>query len=173
MASVSSSREASAASAHERHTTIELDAVAYWVIVPAIYIIFGFLWYYSAKEKLIDDSGTMPAGLVQAYSGTFIKSFPGLNFTWVVLGIIEAISFLAFIASLVMLEFLPSRQKAVLNIALACSMFTFAVLAFGDLLIANNSGVASIFAYFGATVVVLLLVQMLPPRPWFGSGPPA
>ena len=171
MATMFPASEAPEASARDHRAGIQLDAVAYWVVVAPIYIIFGFLWYYSAKEKLIDDSGTMPAGLAKAYAGTFISSFPGLNVTWVLLGCLEAISFIAFIASLVMLEFLPTRQKSILIMALGCSMLTFAALAFGQLLIANNSGVASIFAYFGVTVVVLLLVEMLPPRRWFGSDP--
>jgi len=29
-----------------------VDTIAYWAVVAAIYMGFGFLWYYSFKEKL-------------------------------------------------------------------------------------------------------------------------
>lgn len=143
---------------------ITVQTLAYWVIVAAIYIGFGFLWYYSAKEKLIDDSGTMPAGLAKAYSGSFVDSVPGLNATWVILGILEAVTFLTFIASIVFGEFLPNRRKPILIGALAMSLLTFSVLIFGQELVGEFEGVAQLFGYFGATVVTMLLVLMLPPR---------
>ena len=143
-------------------TTVE--SIAYWAVVAAIYLGFGFLWYYSAKEKLIDDSGAMPAGLAKGYAGTFVDSFPGLNATWTLLGIVEAVAFLGFIASIVTGEFLPTRRKPILLASLGVSMFTFALLVFGQELTGEFEGVAEAFAYIGATVVTLLLVQMLPPR---------
>ena len=52
---------------HARPTSLSLDEVsskiadvaAYWLVLGSIYIAFGFLWYYSAKEKLFDQSGTI------------------------------------------------------------------------------------------------------------------
>ena len=148
----------------EGAATISVETIAYWAVVAAIYMGFGFLWYYSAKEKLIDDSGTMPAGLAKAYSGSFIESFPGINASWVILGIVEAIAFLGFVASIVAGEFLPSRRKPILTGALGISLLTFALLVFGQEMTGEFEGVAEAFGYIGATVVTLILVQMLPPR---------
>jgi hypothetical protein len=148
----------------EGTASISVETIAYWAVVAAIYMGFGFLWYYSAKEKLIDDGGVMPEGLAKGYAGSFVASFPGLNATWVILGIMEAVAFLGFIGSIVAGEFLPSRRKPILVASLGVSMLTFAVLVFGQEMVGEFEGVAEAFGYIGATVVTLLLVQMLPPR---------
>lgn len=148
----------------EGAASISVETIAYWAVVAAIYMGFGFLWYYSAKEKLIDQNGVMPEGLAKGYAGTFVDSFPGLNATWVILGIVEAVAFLGFIASIVTGEFLPTRRKPILVASLGVSMVTFALLIFGQELTSEFEGVAQAFAYLGATVVTLLLVTILPPR---------
>jgi hypothetical protein len=148
----------------ETAATTSVETIAYWSVVAAIYLGFGFLWYYSAKEKLIDDSGTMPAGLAKGYAGSFVDSFPGLNATWTILGILEGVAFLGFVASIVRGEFLPTRRKPILIASLGISMLTFAVLIFGQEMIAEFDGVGQSFGYLGATIVTLLLVQLLPPR---------
>jgi hypothetical protein len=141
-----------------------VDTIAYWAVVAAIYMGFGFLWYYSFKEKLFDDGGTMPAGLAKGYAGSFVDSFPGLNATWTILGIVEAVAFLGFLASILTGEFLPARRKPILVAALGVSLVTFALLIFGQEMVGEFESVAQLFGYFGATVVTLLLVQILPPR---------
>jgi hypothetical protein len=143
---------------------LSAETVAYWAVVAAIYIGFGFLWYYSAKEKLIDDGGTMPTGLAKGYAGSFVDSFPGLDASWVILGVLEAVAFLGFVASAVTGEFLPTRRKPILVASLGVSLLTFAALIFGQEMVGEFDSVAQLFGYFGATVVTLLLVQMLPPR---------
>ncbi len=153
-----------AARGGEDAVAASLRAVAYWAVLAAIYIGFGFLWYYSAKEKLIDDSGTMPDALAKAFGGSFLDSFPGLNASWVLLGILEAVAFVGFVASLLTGEFLPTRRKPILLASLGVSLLTFGVLLFGQEMVANFDSVASLFGYFGATVVTLLLVLVLPPR---------
>jgi hypothetical protein len=148
----------------EGAAAISIETVAYWAIVASIYMGFGFLWYYSFKEKLFDDNGTMPAGLAKGYAGTFVDSFPGLNATWTILGIVEGVAFLGFVASILTGEFLPTRRKPILVASLGVSLVTFALLIFGQELTGEFEGVAQAFGYFGATVVTLLLVQILPPR---------
>jgi hypothetical protein len=144
--------------------SIAAETIAYWTLLVGIYLGFGFLWYYAAKEKLIDDSGTMPAGLAKAYAGSFADSFPGLNLTWTLLGIAEAVAFLGFVASILTGEFLPSRRKPILLGALGVSLLTMGLLIFGQEMIGETEGVASLFGYFGAIVVTVLLVTLLPPR---------
>ncbi|MBS1676990.1 MAG: hypothetical protein JST08_06360 [Actinobacteria bacterium] len=148
----------------EGAASVSVETIAYWAVVASIYMGFGFLWYYSFKEKLFDDGGTMPAGLAKAYGGSFVDSFPGLNATWTILGIVEGIAFLGFIASIAAGEFLPTRRKPILAASLGVSLVTFALLIFGQQMIGEFESVAQLFGYFGATVVTLLLVQLLPPR---------
>jgi len=149
---------------HESASAISAETIAYWAVMAGVYLSFGFLWYYAAKEKLIDDGGAMPTGLAKAYAGSFINSFPGLDVTWTLLGIVEAVAFLGVVASLLTGEFLPTRRKPILTGALGVSLLTFGLLIFGQELIGETEGVASMFGYFGATVVTLLLIQVLPPR---------
>ncbi len=148
----------------EGTASVSVETIAYWAVVAAIYLGFGFLWYYSAKEKLIDDSGVMPEGLAKGYAGSFVSSFPGINASWVILGIMESIAFLGFVASIVTGEFLPSRRKPILVASLGFSMLVFSVLVFGQEISGEFEGVAEAFGYIAATVVTLLLVQILPPR---------
>lgn len=152
------------AGAQETKAETTVQDIAYWAIVASIYLAFGFLWYYGAKEKLIDNGGTMPAGLAKAFSGSFIDSFPGLDASWLILGILEAVAFLCFVASVVAGEFLPNRPKPILVGALSISLLTFAAMIFAQQMVGEFDSVAQLFAYFGTTVVTMLLVLMLPPR---------
>jgi hypothetical protein len=142
-----------------------LDAATYWAGISATYLSYGFLWYYAAKEKLFDQNGDMPAGLAKAYKGTFIDNFPGINASWLLLGLLEAVAFVVIVASLVSGEFMPTRRKPILLAGLTVSMFTFAVMTFGQNLIGNFEGVASLFTYMGVTGVVYAVIRYwLPAR---------
>lgn len=167
--------------AHRRHplsvakpriAAISADSVAYALVLGGVYLLLGTLWFMSMKEKLFDDGGTAPAGLHRMFAGTFISSFPGTNAAWVILGVLEGVAFLAFVASLLRGEFLPHRAKPILLTGLAGSMAVFALLAFGDTVAANNAGTASLFTYFAATGVLFAIVLLMPPyRPlaWLSS----
>jgi hypothetical protein len=139
------------------------DAATYWAGIVAVYLSYGFLWFYAAKEKLFDQDGTMPAGLAKAYDGSFIDSFPGVNTAWLLLGLLEAVAFLVIIASVAAGEFMPHRRKPVLLAALAVSMFTFAVMTFAQNTIADHESVASLFTYMGVTAVVYAVIRLVPP----------
>jgi hypothetical protein len=153
------------APAHRDRTQIwarVVDVGTYWAGIASVYIAYGFLWYYSFKEKLVDDSGKMPAGIAKAYHGTIIESVPGLNATWTILGVLEGLACLAVVASLVSGEFLPQRRKPILLSGLAFSMFVFAVMTFGQNLVGEFSGVAELFTYMGVTAVVYGLLRFVP-----------
>jgi hypothetical protein len=62
----------------------------YATSLAGIYLSVGFLFYFAAKEKLVDDGGTMPAALQKLFSGSFFASVPGDNAAWILLGLIEA-----------------------------------------------------------------------------------
>ena len=148
------------------------DGVAYWATLAGVYLMVGGLMFYSGKEKLFDDAGNAPASIKQQFAGTFLDTFPGTDAAWVILGILEFGVFLLLLASLVFLEFLPHREKLFLQLGLAVAMFTFACLAFGQTATKQFAGTASLYTYFGATVVILILVSLMPPnRPdrWLGG----
>jgi hypothetical protein len=140
------------------------DGVAYWAILIGVYLMVGGLMFYSGKEKLFDDDGNAPEGVKTQFAGTFIDTFPGTDAAWVILGILEFGVFVILVASLVRLEFLPHRDKGLLQVALAVAMLTFAALAFGQTATKQFAGTAQLYTYFGATVVILILVSILPPN---------
>ena len=139
------------------------DAVTYWTGMAAVYMSFGFLWYYAAKEKLFDQNASMPDGLAKAYDGSFLASFPGLDTAWLLLGLVEAVALLLVLASLFAGEFLRDHAKPILTAALGFSMFTFALMAFAQNMIAEHASVASLFTYMGVTALILALVKFVPP----------
>jgi hypothetical protein len=141
-----------------------LDGAAYWAIVIGVYVMVGGLFFYSGKEKLIDDHGHPPAGIVQQFSSTFISTFPGVHAAWIILGVLEFAAFALLVLSVALLEFLPHRHKSVMQVALAVALVTFAFLAFGQTSSGQFAGSASLYQYFGATVVILILVSLLPPN---------
>ena len=140
------------------------DGIAYWAIVVGVYLMVGGLFFYSGKEKLFDDHGHPPAPIVQQFNHTFIGSFPGIHAAWIILGVLEFGVFAILVLSLILAEFLPHRPKHAMQVALAVALITFACLAFGQTSTGQFSGSASLYQYFGATVVILILVSLLPPN---------
>src|SRR5262245_36478225 len=148
------------------------DGIAYWVILLGVYLMVGGLMFYSGKEKLFDEDGNAPAGIKEQFKGTFIDTFPGTDAAWVILGILEFGVFVLLLASLVRLEFLPHRDKSLLQVGLAVSLLTFACLAFGQTATKQYAGTAQLYTYFGSTVVILILVSLMPPNRsdrWLGG----
>lgn len=149
------------------------EGIAYWATVLGVYLMVGGLMFYSGKGKLFDDDGHAPAGIVKQFDSSFLSTVPGTDAAWVILGILELAVFVVLLVSLVRLEFLPHRAKSAMQVALAIALVTFACLAFGQTATGQFEGTASLYQYFGATVVILILVGMLPPnRPdrWLRSG---
>jgi hypothetical protein len=148
------------------------DGIAYWATLAGIYVMVGGLMFYSGKGKLFDDDGNAPPPIKAQFDNTFIDTFPGTDAAWVILGILEFGVFAILLASLLWLEFLPHREKSLLQVCLSIAMLAFGLMAFGQTATAQFAGVASLYTYFGATVVILILVSLMPPnRPdrWLGG----
>src|SRR5262245_53386974 len=148
------------------------DGAAYWATLVGVYLMVGGLMFYSGKEKLFDDNGNAPAGIKAQFDNTFIGTFPGVDAAWVILGILEFGVFVLLILSLIRLEFLPHRDKWLLQVGLAVAMLAFACLAFGQTATHQYAGTASLYTYFCMTVVILILVSMMPPNRsdrWLGG----
>jgi hypothetical protein len=121
------------------------DRAAYWPIVIGVYFLVGVLFFYSGKGKLFDQDGHAPPALKKQFEGTFIDKVPGVDTAWVVI----------------------HRAKGLLLVALALALLNFACLSFGQTSTGTTEGTASLYMYFGATAVIILLVLRLPP-----NGPP-
>ena len=78
--------------------------------------------FYSGKEKLFDDNGNAPQAIKTQFAGTFIDTFPGADAAWVILGILEFGVFVLLVASVLRLEFLPHREKWLLQCGLAVAL---------------------------------------------------
>jgi hypothetical protein len=140
------------------------DGVAYWATVAGVYLMVGGLMFYSGKGKLFDNDGQAPAAIEKQFEGTFLSVVPGTDAAWVILGVLEFGVFLLLLASLIRGEFFPHREKSLMQVALAVAMVTYACLAFGQTASGQNEGTASLYQYFAATAVILILVSLLPPN---------
>lgn len=138
------------------------DGTIYILVLAGIYLLVGVLFFYAGKEKLFDGLGA-PAAIEKQFSGTFLNTIPGIDAAWTILGILEFATFLLTVVSLATLEFLPSRRKPFLLCALALAIFTFSILAIGQNVVGENTGVAELFLYAGATGVLFGLVLLMPP----------
>lgn len=159
------------AGAAETRGTI-FDDVAYWLTIASVYFLVGVLFFYSGKEKLFDNDANVPPGIEKQFEGTFVATFPGVDALWAILSVLEFAVFVILVVSLVKGEFLPHRRKSVLLAGLSLALFTFACLSFGQTSTGNNEGTASLYTYFGATAIVMLLVLLLPPnrpRTWLSG----
>jgi hypothetical protein len=140
------------------------DGVAYWATIAGVYLMVGGLEFYSGKGKLFDSDGHAPEAIKKQFADSFLHVIPGTDAAWVILGILEFGVFLLLVASLLRGEFFPHREKSIMQVALAVAMITFACLAFGQTATGQNEGTASLYQYFGATAVILILVSLLPPN---------
>jgi len=148
------------------------DGIAYWATLVGVYVMVGGLMFYSGKGKLFDDDGNAPQGIKEQFEGTFLDTFPGTDAAWVILGILEFAVFVLLLGSLIRLEFLPHRDKGLLQVGLAVALLVFGIMAFGQTATGQHEGTASLYTYFGATAVILILVSLMPPnRPdrWLGG----
>lgn len=140
------------------------DGIAYWLILAGIYLMVGGLMFYSGWDKLFEGDIDAPAGIEEQFENSFLSTFPGTDVAWFVLGVFEFGVFLLFVASLVRLEFLPHREKSILQVGLALALLTFACMAFGQTATDQHEGTASLYTYFASTAVILLVVRLLPPN---------
>ena len=95
--------------------------------------------------------------------GTFLDTIPGIDAAWTILGILESAIFVLIVVSLIRLEFMPGRRKSFLLCSMALAIFTFSILAMGQNVVGENSGVAELFVYAAATGVLIGLVLLMPP----------
>ena len=131
--------------------------VKYFAIYFLLFNVMG-LGSLSKLQGLLAGGGA-PPWLAQMFEGTIVATFPGVNIAWWLIALVEGLVAVLVIVSIVRLEFLPERRKSWLILALSVSLVTFAMLAFGQNLVENHESVASLYTYFGATVIMILMVR--------------
>lgn len=151
-----------AANANSDNRSSWEDWAVYGLALAGIYLLVGVLFFYAGKEKLFDGLGAPPP-IAKQFQGTFLDTIPGVDAAWTILGILEFAIFLLTVVSLATLEFLPTKRKPFLLSALGLAIFTFSILGIGQNVVGENSGVAELFLYAGATGVLLGLVLLMPP----------
>jgi hypothetical protein len=148
------------------------DGIAYWLILAGVYLMVGGLMFYSGKDKLFDSDRNAPPYIEEQFENSFLSTIPGTDTAWFILGVFEFGVFVLLVASLIRLEFLPHRDKSIMQVALALALLTFACMAFGQTVTQQYEGTAQLYTYFASTAIILVLVSLLPPnRPdrWLSS----
>jgi hypothetical protein len=147
------------------------DKFAYLCAVTGLYVVVGGLMFYGFWEKAVDGDFNIPPPLEEQFDKTFIGTFPGADVAWAIIAVLEGLVFLVLVASLVTGEFRPSKRKPFLLTCLALALLVFALLSFGQNATAQHESVASLYGYFGSTVILMLFVRTLPPytsNRWLG-----
>ncbi|WP_028062534.1 hypothetical protein [Solirubrobacter soli] len=137
--------------------------IAYLFALLGVYVVSSGLWFYGFWSKAIDGDFKIPDALRKQFDATFLGTIPGAQASWVIITILEGIVFLTLIASVVTTEFRPSRRKPLLLTALALALLVFALLSFGQNATAQHESVASLYGYFGSTLIIMMFVRTLPP----------
>jgi len=125
-------------------------------ILP-LHILLLITWVPASVSKIL--SPGVPEGFVQTFGPTFLSKFPGLFVSFYSIALLEAVAAVLALVSLAKLEFLPSRPKTWLKACLVLSLFVFAQLGFGNRLVNDYASAASLYFYFGATLVMLFYVE--------------
>jgi hypothetical protein len=147
------------------------DKVAYLFALVGLYVMVGGLFFYGFWEKAVDGDFNIAPPLEEQFDKTFIGTVPGADAAWVIITILEGLVFVVVLASLVTMEFRPSRRKPFLLTALAMALLVFGLLAFGQTATAQHESVATLYGYFGATIILIIFVRTLPPysaNRWLG-----
>jgi hypothetical protein len=122
----------------------------------AILLLFGSMWGLAGLTKLF---GGLPPWFAESFGGTFLASFPGLVISFYSLVVFEVMAFVLVLVALVRGEFLPGRSTLITQAMLVVSLLLFVKLGFGQRLIGEFSGAASLFFYFAGTLLALDFVR--------------
>lgn len=139
------------------------DKLAYLVALVGLYVMVGGLFFYGFWHKAIDGDFDVPQGLADQFDKTFIGTIPGSQAAWVIITLLEGLVFVVVVASIVTQEWRPSNRKPYLLTALALALLVFGLLAFGQTATEQNESVASLYGYFGSTILLIIFVRSLPP----------
>jgi hypothetical protein len=147
------------------------DKVAYLFTMVGLYVMTIGLFFYGFWEKGIEGDFKISPELEKQFDATFIGTIPGAEASWVIITILEGLIFLVLAASVLTMEFRPSHRKPLLLTGLALALLVFGLLSFGQNATSQHESVASLYGYFGSTVILMVFVRLLPPyssNRWLG-----
>lgn len=139
------------------------DKIAYLFALVGLYVMIGGLFFYGFWSKAIDGDFDIPPPLKEQFDKTIIGTIPGAEASWVIITLLEGLVFLLLVASIVTAEFRPAKRKPFLLTTLALALLVFGLLSFGQNATEQHESVASLYGYFGATVILMIFVRTLPP----------
>lgn len=134
-----------------------LNLIGHVVRYVAIYLLFISIFVRGAIDKLTND---VPQFFLDGWADTWAATFPGLELSWRLAGLVEASSAVALVVSVVMLEWLPGRSKAMAKIGIGLGLVLFMMLAWGQQLIGATEGIANLWLYFGTAAATMVIVQL-------------
>lgn len=131
---------------------------AHYLKYLAIYFVLAQTFLLSSLDKWT--SGGTPEYFIKQFEKTFLAKFPGVPFAYYTLAVMEGLVFILVVISFFRLEWQPDRpHKNWLKMSIAFAALTFGVLGFGENVSSNYTGAFQLFAYFGAALVVWLVVS--------------
>lgn len=134
-----------------------LNLIGHIVRYVAIYLLFISIFVRGAIDKLTND---VPQFFLDGWADTWAASFPGLELSWGLAGVVEASSAVVLLVSIVLLEWLPGRPKAWAKIGIGLGMMLFMMLAWGQQLIGATEGIANLWLYFGTAAAIMVIIQL-------------
>jgi hypothetical protein len=123
----------------------------------SILLLFLVTWGLAGPKKLF--SSGVPEWFTGKFGETFLATVPGMWVSFYSVALFETVAALLALIALVRLEFLPRRALDFTYATVVASLLIFVQLGFGMRLVADHAGAASLFFYFGATLVTLLFVR--------------
>lgn len=126
-------------------------------VLPLYFVLF-YTMGLPGYSKVFTHEAVLPryAGM---FENTLIGAFPGVSPAIYLLGLMEIMVPVLLLVSAARFEFLEKKSKIWLEAALVLTLSTFAALGFGMRLIQNHDSAASLYFYFGATLVALMWVR--------------
>ena len=134
-----------------------LNLIGHIIRYVAIYLLFISIFVRGAIDKLTKD---VPQFFLDGWADTWAASFPGLELSWRIAGVVEASSALVLLVSIVLLEWLPGRPKAWAKIGIGLGLVLFMMLAWGQQLIGATEGIANVWLYFGTAAATMVILQL-------------
>ena len=130
--------------------------IGYIARYVAIYLLFISIFAKGAYEKITED---VPGFFLEGWAGTWAASFPGLEASWRLAGLLEAAAAIILIVSIVMLEWLPGKPKTMAKLGISTALVFFMMLAWGQQLIGATDGIANLWLYFGTALAAMIVIR--------------
>ena len=124
-----------------------------------VYLAFLTVFGLAGGNKVMKLSSGAPEGFLKMFEGTFLGTSGLTSLAYFAIVAMEVFVCLGVLISLILGEFRYGKPKPILVCSLILAATTFACLGFGLRLAGDSAMAASLFMYFGATLVSILYVE--------------